>query len=237
MSYNPVDMKNPTFTICHFVLGVSLLLLVGCKRDPTDRLVDSNLSGSVPQISGIFHIFDDELKTAGGLGFVPGGENQSIDLRDQSSPRGGLAQIRYAWNGGEVFNDGATPPGFQHDFAGFSLLVSQDFTTNVSAPARNLSAANYTQLIFSIRGSLSANTTVKVDGPDDGDSTTSTTSRTLSASEVGSGWREYAIAIPIGDFSSIKVFVTFTLQYAQPPRTTVAGNGGVIYVDNIRYAQ
>jgi hypothetical protein len=33
----------------------------------------------------------------------------------------------------------------------------------------------------------------------------------------------------------VKIFATFVIQYAQPPRTTAPGNGGVIYIDDLRY--
>src|ERR1041385_398507 len=81
-------------------------ILAGCKKNPIDRLVNPVPDGALSQTNHIFVIYDDELKTGGGLGLFPGGENQTITLLDASSPRRSDNQIRYSWNGQDVPDEG-----------------------------------------------------------------------------------------------------------------------------------
>jgi len=194
----------------------------------------------VSQTTGIYTLYDDEIQTGGGLGFIPGGENQSIDLRDASSPRQTINQIRYTWNGQDVTNSGT----LQHLFAGFSFTITPDFTTYATAQPKNLNAsgANYSTLKMSIRGSLSSDTYLRIEGPDDGSGgTTRRESIHGSAGDFSltNNWQEITIpdagSIPAGDFNSVKTYFTISFQFIQPIGTTAAGNGGTIYLDNIRF--
>lgn len=212
---------------------VFAILAAGCKRNITDRLVDPNVNAAVPQSSGLFTVYDDELKTGGGLGFIPGGENQSIDLLDQTDPRRSIAQIRYSWNGNDVLSDG-TP---QHLFAGFSLLVSDDFTGLDSASAKDLSGPGYTQMKLFVRGGLGVDNSLRIEGPSDGSAGATPARMELTSSELSSDWTEITLPVPAADFSAVKVFATFSIQYDQPPRTTNPGTGGLIYLDDIRYVR
>src|SRR5690242_18227928 len=119
-----MDMaNNPRLSFKTLIL--SLLLIGGWKRNPIDRLINPLPDGALSQSSHIYVLFDDEVKTGGGIGFIPGGENQTIELRDASSPRSGDNQIRYTWNGQDVSNGGIQ----QHAFAGFSFTITPDFST------------------------------------------------------------------------------------------------------------
>lgn len=220
-------MKNAA----RFLTLALLLCAAGCKRNPIDRLVDPNPSGALPfDPNGIYVVFDDELKTGGGLGFVPGGQNQSINLSVTDASRPGR-QIAYTWNG----NDVSSAPAFaQHLFAGFQLLVTPDFTTFDSASGKNLSAGNYATLKFSIKGFLSADTIVRVEGPDDGPG--GNVPEVVNITSLGATWQDITLPIPTpSDFNSVKGFITVTFQYAQPSGTTAAGGGGTVFFDDIRY--
>jgi hypothetical protein len=107
------------------VVSVGLLLLVGCKRNPIDRLIDPVPSEAqpFPATGGRYTVYDDELKTGGGLGLIPGGQNQTINLNYTDSSRPGR-QIVYAWNGNDVSSMTSVS---QHAFAGFELLVTDEF--------------------------------------------------------------------------------------------------------------
>jgi hypothetical protein len=83
-----------------------------------------------------------------------------------------------------------------------------------------------------VRGALSTNTTLRIEGPSNG--TTSTPAR-VELSSLGSEWQEVVLSIPAADFSNVKVFLTVSFQYSQPPRTTANGEGGVVFLDDIRY--
>jgi hypothetical protein len=212
-----------------------LLLLTACKRNPVDRLVDPTADGVVPGSSGIYTIFDDEIKTGGGLGLIPGADNQTIDVTDQSAPKRSIHAIRYAWNGKDVYN--FETGQYQHDFAGFHLYVPPLGSQLATASPKNLTVpVGYSKLKMFIRGSLSQDTTLRIEGPDDG-----TGGNVAARFDSGvdftltNDWQEITLAIPTGDFASVLFFLTISFQYNQPPRTDVGGDGGVIYLDDIRY--
>ena len=221
-------MKNQTWVKC---LCLSFLVFVGCEKNPVDRLTNPLDDGSVPGSSGIFVIYDDELKTGGGVAFIPGGENQSIDFSDRSGPLDGKKSLRYSWNGGDVTNSTAT----QHLFAGFMLMTIDDVTQLDSSTGKNLTDPVYTKLTFWAKGSLDLNTTLRVEGPDDG--TGGITPQRLDISNLTGDWQQYSINIPSSDFANVKIYFIATLQYAQPPRSTVPGFGGTVYFDDIRYSK
>lgn len=204
--------------------------LTSCKKNPVDRLVNPVPEGAVPQSSGVFAIYDDELNTGGGLAFIPGGENQFIDLNDHSSPRRTTSQIRYIWNGADA--------GGQHLFAGFQLLVTPDGSTLASATGKDLSAPGYTKLTFYLRGNLSNGTRLRIEGPAVGtepsDDNCSQVGCDESKTPTGD-WQRVEVPISAARLSNVKIFATFSFQYTQPPRTTVPGEGGVIYLDDIHY--
>jgi len=213
---------------------IGLLLLVlgstaSCKKNPVDRLTNPLPDGSVPQSSGIYVIYDDELKTVGGLSFIPEAGNQSINLVDQSSPQRSRIQTRYSWNGQSVLNNG-TP---QHTFAGFQFIITFDQANLASTPARNFSGRGYTKLTLYVRGNLSLNTKLRIEGPDDGDVGT-TPSRT-ELTTLSSDWTKVTLVVPSADFSSVKSFITVSFQYTQPAFTTAPGDGGEVYLDDIQY--
>lgn len=223
-------MKKLIFTL-------SFILFAGCERNPVDRLVNPIFDGAVPQTSGIFVVFDDELKTGGGIQLIPGGENQSLNAQDRSLPQRSRIQFQYSWNGGNVTNFNVSPAVLQHAFAGMQLIVSPNSSTLSVTPARDLSTFGYTKMSFWIRGNLSQHNTVKIDGPSNGSLSASPASLTLTASQLTGDWQYFEISIPSSDFSSVKVFAGVTIIYIQPPRTTTPGQGGTIYLDDIRYVQ
>ena len=214
------------------VLLIGSFLLVGCKRNPVDRLRDPYPGGSVPLTSGVFTIYKDELKTGGGFGFIPTGENQTIDSADTSSPRLTARSIKYSWNGQDVLH--TTDTVANHAFAGFSLCVSPDLATVNSTPGKNLMAPSYTTLKLFVRGSLSSDTRLRIEGPGDNVLTPARTELT----SLSSDWQEVSLPIPTAsDFSDVKIFLTISFQYSQPSGTTTPGEGGVVYLDDIRYVQ
>lgn len=224
--------------ISPFILAGTLALTLGCKKNPIERLSNPVPSGAVPVAGTEFIIFDDELKTGGGLGFIPGGENQAISLDDTSSPRSGSRQIRYEWNGADVFN--STTSAFQHEFAGFSLLVAENFPANENVAPKDISGPGYTKLKMKVRGSLSTNTRLRIEGPSDGDNDPLTnTPEQVELTSLTNDWQEVVVPsagnIPNTHFQAVKSFITISLQYSIPPRTTVHGGGGVVYLDDIRY--
>lgn len=227
-----IVLQPNLFKRCIVLKMVMLLLAIslsGCKKNPVDRLINPLEGGSVPGSSGIYTIYDDELKTAGGLIFIPGGENQSLELTDVSSPRRNRNHARYSWNGQDVTENGTA----QHLFAGFSFVVSQDAASLATTPARDLSGHGYDSLTLYVRGNLSLHTKLRIEGPDDGAG--GITAARTEITSLTNDWAKVTLAVPTGDFSSIKSFFTLSFQYEQPAFTTAPGDGGVVYIDDVRY--
>jgi len=230
-------MKKTLFLNLLLVLWTSVLV-IGCKKNPTDKLVNSINNGVVPRSSGIFLIFKNELYTGGGISFVPGGENQSLSVQDQSSPQLDHWQLRYTWNGGDVTNFDVVPSTPEHSFAGFTFPITISLAGLDVAKGKDLSGTppGYKSLKFFARGSLSEGTTLRVEGPDKNIPSDPTPDRlNLTSSEFTSDWKEFCLPITASRLSNVKTFILVTFQYAQTPRTTVPGNGGVVYMDDIRY--
>jgi hypothetical protein len=59
----------------------------------------------------------------------------------------------------------------------------------------------------------------------------------LDSTALGPNWQQVTLPIPASNFPNVKVFLTISFQYAQPPRTTDPGNGGVVYIDDISYTR
>ena len=214
-----------------FFLVAAALALAACERNPVDRLVNPNDQGGVPQFGDTYVIFDDELKTGGGVGLIPGGENQTLDFRAPSDI--GSFSIQYVWNGKDVFN--SETGEFQHLFAGFALSVTELFEDLAGATGKDLSGPGYTTLRLRVRGALSQETSLRIEGPDDGAG--GITPARTELTTLGPAWQDVTLAVPAGDFANVKTFMTVTFQYDQPPRTEPPGEGGTVFLDDVRYVR
>jgi len=204
-------------------------LLVGCEKNPSDGLVSPNQGNAVPFAGAPFIIYDDALETGGGVDFFPSAQNQQLSFTSTDNPHSGKRCMSYTWSGSDVPNGATT----EHTFVGFDLLVSANFSTLATTPGRNLSAAGYTKLTFWARGTLSENTTFKVEGPGTGDQ--STFSPIINVATLTNSWQEFTINAGPGDFNNVKEFFKLTFLFTQPTGTTVAGQGGTIFVDDIHF--
>ncbi len=207
------------------LIFLTVLLVIGCRKNPIERLTNPVPGGAVPLSSGVFTIYDDELKTGGGLALIPAGGNQLVDLSNRDNPVNAGTQVKYIWNG--------QPVGGQQLFAGVQFLITPDGSTLSAATAKNLSTPGYTTLKMKLRGVLSTANTLRIEGPSDGFSTAARLE--IAGPDLSASWQDVTLTIPSVDFTSVKIFATFSIQYAQPPRTTAPGNGGVIYIDDLRY--
>ncbi|MBV9079982.1 MAG: hypothetical protein JO102_02560 [Elusimicrobia bacterium] len=220
-----------------FIASALALLLTACRRNPIERLVNPVPEGAVPGISGVYVIYDDELKTGGGVEFIPGGENQSADFADSSSGRRTARQIKYQWNGGNVSD---TDPAFapsEHLFAGFSLGTLVNSAQQPSDPGKNLSAFGYTKLTLWVKGDLSTGNRLRIEGPSQLSQNHTPARTEIDAATLASGWQKVTLNVPPSDFTTVKVYMTISIQYDQPPRTTANGDGGTVYIDDVQYEQ
>lgn len=210
-------------------INVFLVLMIGCDRNPLKKTSILAEEGLLPGINSTFIVYDDVLKTGGNLFTYPGGENQVVDLESRNAPFSGKKCIRYSWTGGDVQDANL---GIQrHDFVGLDLPVSQGSEDFDAAQSVDLSAGGYTKISFWIKGSLSTNTTLKIEAVDDG--STSTSAPVLTLSSISSTWEKKEIAITPSHLLSVKEFFKITFIYTQPTGTTTPGNGGIVYIDDI----
>lgn len=208
-----------------------VLLLSACRRNPIERLTNPYPDGAVPQSSGVYTLYDEELKTGGGVSFNPGGENQSINFADHDAPHSGANQIRYVWNGGDVFDSKSMV--FEHVDAGFSLVVPVHVEDVPTTAGKNLASNGYTKLTMWVRGTVSQNTHLRIEGPTDG--VIAADRVDLTADQIAGAGMQVTLPITQSNFSDVKVYMTATFIYDQPPRTTAAGEGGTVLIDDIRY--
>jgi hypothetical protein len=216
------------------------LLFGGCKKSPIERTEDGSGAGALNGFgSGNFVIFGDELQSGGGAFFYPGGENQLITFEDQSNPIG-QRSIRYTWNGNTT--------GGQTTFAGFDLMHTPTQATYTSTSGRDLRAAGYTKITFYARGALASNNVLKIEAADDGENSTSAPCLVLSmngsdtatgctnTAQLTSSWQVFTITIPNSALATVKDFFKATIIFTNPVvGSSVPGQGGTIYFDQIQY--
>ncbi|MBI4397256.1 MAG: hypothetical protein HY548_09185 [Elusimicrobia bacterium] len=217
--------------------GLGLIMLMsGCDKVPSRKLTDPLASEAVSQSAPTWVIYDEDLTTGGGAMLLPESANQELLFGSKQSAHSGVKSIYYSWNGGEVFD---TTLGMQHLFAGFSILVGLNSSQLNTVPAKNLSPAGFTKVTFWARGSLSENTILRVEAPDDGNNKTSPPTLDISRSQLSTEWTQFTLpasgAIPASQFTNVKQYATFLFVFTQPTGTTNAGEGGYVYIDQITY--
>ena len=212
------------------VIGFAAICLCSaCGRNRLESQRDRFTAGATDNFGSVYVIYDEELKTGGGLLIFPGGENQMIDLENRENPFGGKQCIKYHWNGGEVFN--YEIGRFQNSFAGFALQTEDDPADFFSSNPRDFSSAQYTKVFFHIRGALSENTKLKVEAPDDAD--TETAAPMLEITSLTNAWTQYSFNITPASLTKVKEFFKLTFIYSNPDGTSNSGEGGIVFVDNI----
>jgi len=223
-----MNSNRARYAVC-VVSGVVLLVCCGCGRNRTHNPQDMLGAGATGRYGSVFVLYDDELKTGGGVYLYPSGDNQSLDTDSRELPYAGARCIRYSWNGGAVCQS-ATGRA-QHAFAGFSLAVSATADELPAAAARDFSDAGYTVMHVFVRGSLSDNTILKLEGPDDGDETTPAPS--LEIASLSDSWQAYSFPVTPASLARVKEFFKATFVYSNPDGTLAAGGGGSVAVDTI----
>ena len=228
-------------------LALSFLLLAACSKSPFDR--SSNASGGALGGfgSGNFVVFSDELKTGGGAFLFPGGENQTLSFADTSNPVS-RRSIRYFWTGDDV----SSQFGPEHTFAGFDLMHTINQSDYATTPGRDLSKAGYKKVTFYARGSLSSQTLVKVQSPDDGNNATVAPCISLSTDgtldDTGTGgtpclnlgtlstsWQQYTLTITSpSQLTAVKDLFKATFIFVPIGGSTAPGQGGTVYFDQIQ---
>ncbi|MFH1378837.1 MAG: hypothetical protein ABII23_01045 [bacterium] len=208
--------------------------IIGCDRHPFKNTSALESEGLLPEVSSEFIIYDDQIKTGGNLFTFPGGENQTVDLESRDNPCRGKKAICYSWNGKQVFD--GTLQIYRHDYVGLDLGISQGSDDYDALSPRDITLGAYTKASFFVKGSLSANTTVKFEVVDDGNTATDAPQKVVSS--LRSSWEKHEITgISVSDLTNVKDYFKVTFIYTQPTGTTTHGNGGTIYIDDIKLEQ
>lgn len=210
-----------------------LLFFSACDKNPAGRLTDPMPEGTAPGQGAAWTLYDDELRTGGGVYFFPESDNQSLSLESRDASAAGAQSIFYSWNGGPVPTP--TEPN-QHLFAGFGLLVADQIDDIDNVPPRDLSSIGYTKITFQAMGHLSENTVLRIEGPSYATEGTLAARLEVAPSQLSSAWTTFTLS-PINptDFKGVRQYVSFAFIYTQPSATTNPGEGGHVYIDNIKY--
>lgn len=232
-------MKKITFKTILLIVLMGIFL-ISCERNPMKRLSDPFAEGALNAWSGIFKIYDDDLITGGNVAFIPSdltppNNNMTIDFKNtEDNPPEGIMCLKYTWNGQDLDWNGKN----EHDWAGVSLIVATHWSLYTTTPGKNLSAAGYTKITFKARADIDSSTYVKFEGP----VSTTTTAPTrggnrylrLNSAEL-SNWQSYAISFNTNDFKSVKDYFKIVIEYPKGIGSSLYGNGGTVFVDDIRY--
>lgn len=204
------------------VLIMPLFVFAACDKKPVNRLANpttSNTTGSTVWTAP-WIVYDDEIKTGGGIARFTTPEGQVLDFASTENPHSGLDCVKFSWDGSEV-RPYADPNTAEHSWVGFSFKVLNDNIVN-SPSTKDLSPGHYTKLSFYARGTLSANVTLRVKGA-------GATSETIIP--VTSAWQHFTA--PTGTLTDVDTFAIFVLGSNGSSKT----NGGIVFLDDIQLIQ
>lgn len=200
------------------ILILLLFFFQGCESNPTKFLEDPRKDSAIGEWSGEWLIYGDKLETGGGIILQPGAENQELnsEFRDPEAPEHNNV-IRYGWNGKKVAG--------QFIWSAMDLSVAANAETYDITPSRDLSPGGYRRLTFWTRVSLSDSTIVEFRG-------------VLPSFRVqqrkDSDWKQFVISFEPHMLGNVKDFFVISFQYIGNAKDG-HGNGGVVFVDEIRY--
>src|SRR3989339_423571 len=181
------------------------VLLASCENSPTKRLIGPEPYDSSGQWSGKWVVYDDQLRSDGGVMFIGWGEGFSVDFNSIERPYSGTKCIKVKWDGSDV----TTAEGVTGLFTGFSLIVAKDYNY-YSTTTKDLTSGAYTTVRFRARKEfLSSNTLLRFEGPI-GDEN-STPPDNAWQGTLSDNWQEYSFNIS-GNISSVHRFVTAVLK-------------------------
>ena len=233
-------MKIKILVYC--LLALVVLSLVSCEKNPISRLQDPIPDGALSAWSGILRVYDDDLRTGGNVEFIPSdlappNNNMTIDFKvTEQNPPEGVNCLKYTWNGQEVFWDSPLAPAnkMEHSYGGVTLIVATHFSLYNSTPAKDLRPGGYTHISFKAKAVMDSDTTIKFEGPVGESSKTHDFLRVTNTQISAFDWTAYQFPVSQTDLSQVKDFFKIVIEY-QKGVSGPAGDGGVVYVDDIRY--
>jgi hypothetical protein len=236
---------NLATIIMIFLMG---MFLTSCERNPLERLSDPFPGGALNAWSGVFIVYNDDLRTGGNVAFIPSdvappANNQSIDfLNTEENPPEGLNCIKYSWNGKDLYWDDATVPfkGYEHEWAGVTLLVATHWSFYNSTPAKDLSPGGYTKITFKAKAFIANDTYVKFEGPVSTNVAVPSRGGTdylrLNNTELAD-WNSYTLNLSSNSLKKVKDYFKIVIEYPAGKNNGSVGYGGTVFVDDIRYTK
>ena len=209
-----------------------ILFLFSCdKGPPLSKLYNPGGDEILSSEWGDWIIYDDALKTRGGMSAFTG--IQELDFECKDNPWSGNRCIKFSWDGNDVVAGETGNP--QHGYCGFSLVVVPDasaynYDTSLM-PGKDLTPGAYARITFYARGSLSTDNYLRLESP-------LGTWQSVSPNEAWQGtvsdtWQKYEFNCAGNTMTDIKEFVKIILKYTGSGK----GNGGTVYIDDIKYTK
>ncbi|RLD18982.1 MAG: hypothetical protein DRI36_00040 [Caldiserica bacterium] len=206
-------------------LFFALLILSSCGKNIEERLKDpaNDPLFYKGDYSGVFMIYEDELKTGGGMMFYASPDNQELDFFYSDD---GNKVIRYYWNGGEVFDYNSE--SYQHNWCGFGLIVGHSWE-EAEEVSMDFSGIGYSKLKFKVKGYLSQNTVLKIEGPKKAGSSEVADYIELDSSDISYSWKEFSLPISSSSLKDFNIYVGIIFE------ATEKGSGGEVFIDSLRF--
>lgn len=214
-----------------FILILSSLFMSCSDVKIKDTLLDPIPSGATGRWSGVWVLYDDELKTGGGIMFytepAPSNPNsQTIDLSCTEYPYSGNKCLKYSWDGSESYD--STWKVWQNKWCGMALIVGSDWT-QVNTSSKDVSLAGYKKLTFKARGIVDPNVNVRIEAMIKIGQYSSSPAGVLilNSNTLTSDWSEYTIEL--NNVSTINIFLSVVFIYSGNQQSS----GATIYLDDI----
>jgi len=195
-----------------------------------DRLLNPIPSGATGKWSGTWVLYDDELKTGGGIMFYtePNPNNPNSQTLDVSYIENGNKCIRYFWDGDVSYD--STWNVWQDKWCGMALIVGQDWT-EVLTSTKDLTQAAYKKISFKIKGKLSNSVRIKIEALVRIGRYSSFPAATVVIDSLSEEWETYTL--PLNNVSTINMFFSLIIENRGSSRS----QGATIYLDDIILTQ
>jgi hypothetical protein len=223
--------------ILMFFCAMFLCISQGCDNAPINKLIDPTVSNKTGTWPAEWVLYDDEIKTGGTVQMYTTMEGQELLFNSTDHPYQGTQCVKYSWDGSAVTEYLTNTR--ENGFVGFGLIAA-DSVNRYSEVSKDLTLAGYTKISFRVRGSLNTNVYLRIEAQNGNYLTPSGTnawqSNTINRRITGD-WQQYEFSLS-GSQATIRDFVRVILVYDEDgnPNTpnTRQGNGGTVYLDDIR---
>jgi hypothetical protein len=224
--------KIITFLILAFVIALIISFITGCSDVKVeDRLVNPIPLGATGKWSGVWVLYDDELKTGGGIMFYtePNPENPTSQTLNVSyTEENGNKCMKYSWDGDISYD--STWKVWQDKWCGMALIVGKDWT-EVQTSTKDLSLAGYKKISFKIKGHLSESTRIKIDTLVRIGKFSSYPAASVVINSLSDQWEEYTLVL--NNVSTINIFFSLVIEN----KSNTKSQGAVVYLDDIILTQ